>query len=278
VAGSDPIDTSKTFWPADPVARAAAAAAAGLRRPVPPELPAALAGLVADDPDGRVRAAALGALARLLDPSPEAAGGDPSPEAAGGTAVEFGGGAAAWRHAAADPDPSVRRRAADLAPTFDLLQRVGSRRGGDGRADRQGEDGRDAEGGVAEEDFDLSLPLTLLTLLADREVSVAEAAAWALGELRDPAVAAGAVGQLAKVAGAHDDALVREAAVAALGSLGDPGGLPAVLAACRDKPAIRRRAVLALAAFEGPEVDAALRAALDDKDWQTRQAAEDLLG
>jgi HEAT repeat protein len=75
---------------------------------------------------------------------------------------------------------------------------------------------------------------------------------------------------------AHRDALVREAAVAALGSLGDPGGRDAVLAACQDKPAIRRRAVLALAAFDGPEVDAALQAALEDKDWQTRQAAEDL--
>ena len=64
--------------------------------------------------------------------------------------------------------------------------------------------------------------------------------------------------------------------MAALGALGDQDGLEAVLAACSDKPAIRRRAVLALAAFEGPEVDAALRAALEDKDWQTRQAAEDL--
>ena len=71
---------------------------------------------------------------------------------------------------------------------------------------------------------------------------------------------------------------MREAAVAALGALGDPEGLPAVLAACSDKPAIRRRAVLALAAFDGPEVDAALHAAQTDKDWQTRQAAEDLLG
>jgi HEAT repeat protein len=80
------------------------------------------------------------------------------------------------------------------------------------------------------------------------------------------------------VATFHSDPLVREAAVAALGALGDPDGLEAVLAACRDKAPIRRRAVLALAAFEGPEVDAALRAALDDRDWQTRQAAEDLLG
>ncbi|MEW6471904.1 MAG: HEAT repeat domain-containing protein [Actinomycetota bacterium] len=214
------MDTSKTFWPADPVERAAAAAAAGLHRPVAAGLPVALAELVAADPDRRVRAAALGALARLPDPPAEA-----------------------WRTATADTDPSVRRRAADLAPAF-----AGA---------------------------DLS---PLIALLADPEGGVAEAAAWALGELGDPAVAAGAVEPLVQAAGSHGDPLVREAAVAALGSLGDPAGREAVLAACRDKPAIRRRAVLALAAFEGPEVDAALQAALDDKDWQTRQAAEDLLG
>jgi HEAT repeat protein len=99
-----------------------------------------------------------------------------------------------------------------------------------------------------------------------------------LGELGERAVPAGAVVRLAAVGRAHSDPLVREAAVAALGALGDRGGLETVLAACRDKPAIRRRAVLALAAFEGPEVDDALRAALEDRDWQTRQAAEDLLG
>jgi HEAT repeat protein len=65
--------------------------------------------------------------------------------------------------------------------------------------------------------------------------------------------------------------------VAALGALGDPAGLGAVLAACRDKPAVRRRAVLALAPFAGPEVEAALQSALEDRDWQVRQAAEDLL-
>jgi len=50
-----------------------------------------------------------------------------------------------------------------------------------------------------------------------------------------------------------------------------------VLAALDDKPAIRRRAAVALAAFEGPEVDAALKRCLDDRDWQVRQVAEDLL-
>jgi HEAT repeat protein len=70
---------------------------------------------------------------------------------------------------------------------------------------------------------------------------------------------------------------VREACAAALGSLGDARGLQAILSACTDKPAVRRRAILALAAFEGDEVDAALSAALEDKDWQVRQNAEDLI-
>jgi hypothetical protein len=34
--------------------------------------------------------------------------------------------------------------------------------------------------------------------------------------------------------------------------------------------------VIALAPFEGPEVDAALERARADRDWQVRQAAEDL--
>jgi HEAT repeat protein len=117
----------------------------------------------------------------------------------------------------------------------------------------------------------------LLPLLGDDDVTVTEAAAWALGELGPAAMRAGAVRALAEVARTHEDPLAREATVAALGALGDPAGLPAVLAGCNDKPAVRRRAVLALAPFDGPEVDAALRAALDDRDWQVRQAAEDLL-
>ena len=62
----------------------------------------------------------------------------------------------------------------------------------------------------------------------------------------------------------------------ALGSLGDPAGPPAILAGTRDKATVRRRAVIALAPFDGPEVDEALAAALTDRDWQVRQAAEDL--
>jgi len=75
----------------------------------------------------------------------------------------------------------------------------------------------------------------------------------------------------------HPHPLVRESCVAALGSIGDERGLPAILNACNDKPAVRRRAVISLAPFDTPDVTSALRAALDDRDWQVRQAAEDLL-
>ncbi len=109
-------------------------------------------------------------------------------------------------------------------------------------------------------------------LLDDPEPLVVEAACAAAGEDGGGAAVATLVG----LADGHDDPRVREAAVAALGAIGDEGGRAAVLAATRDKAPIRRRAVLALAAFDGPDVDAALARARDDRDWQTRQAAEDL--
>ena len=138
--------------------------------------------------------------------------------------------------ALADPVPTVRRRAATLAATRRTV--------------------------------------SLLNTLDDAEPTVVETAAWACGEQEvvDDAVLLRLI-DLATTAG---EALVREAAVAALGAIGDPRGEAAVLTACTDKPAVRRRAVLALASFDGPAVDAALAAALDDRDWQVRQAAEDV--
>lgn len=152
-----------------------------------------------------------------------------------------------WLQAATDPDARVRRRAANLSP--ELATRAGASNVVD----------------------------PLVTLLTDADVTVVEAAAWALGELGTTDVTGPAVAALATVATDHRDPIAREASVAALGALGDPAGLPAVLAACTDKPTVRRRAVLALAPFSGPNVDAALAAALEDRDWQVRQAAEDLL-
>jgi HEAT repeat protein len=138
--------------------------------------------------------------------------------------------------AAQDPDYRVRRRAAELSATYPLVD--------------------------------------LLVFLNDADPLVIEMASWACGEREEtpPKV----LDRLSELVNDHPDALVREAAVAALGAIGDERGLPAILAAVSDKPAIRRRAVIALAPFDGPEVDAAYAKALKDRDWQVRQAAEDL--
>lgn len=121
------------------------------------------------------------------------------------------------------------------------------------------------------------LQVDLVKHLDDGDPVVTEQAAWALGE-RGENAGRTAVIQLSRIATKHDDALCREAAVAALGAIGDSAGLSAILQATTDKPAIRRRAVIALAPFDGPEVDEALRRALSDRDWQVRQAAEDIGG
>ena len=116
--------------------------------------------------------------------------------------------------------------------------------------------------------------VALAGVLSDPEPLVVEAAAWACGE-RSGADAA-TFDALMNVASAHPDPRCREAAVAALGALGDSRALDVILSATRDRPAVRRRAVSALAPFAGPEVDAALARARRDRDWQVRQAAEDL--
>lgn len=139
--------------------------------------------------------------------------------------------------ALADPDPEVRRTAVELAAAHPAVP-VGH-------------------------------------LVDDPDLFVAEMAAWCLGERPEPSEDDLAL--LIDRTTSHPEALVREACAAALGAIGDPRGLPAILAACTDKPAVRRRAILALAPFDGDEVEAMLRAALDDHDWQVRQNAEDLL-
>jgi len=206
--------------PDSATSRAARAASLGHAARVTAEQRQELSALVRTDPDARVRAVALGAIARVA----------PRRDAV-----------AVWRDAAQDEDAAVRRRAAEIAPGLGAT--VPAR--------------------------------TLVALLADADALVAEAAAFALGERSHagPRV----IAALGSAAISHDDPLVREAAVAALGAIGDPQALPIVLSACDDKPAVRRRAVLALAAFEGEEVEARLEAALNDRDWQVRQAAADLL-
>jgi HEAT repeat protein len=189
--------------------------------------------------DAKVRATALGALNRL------------------GTL-----GSSELVDALEDPEPTMRRRACEETARWmrDLRSEI----------DRSGVDSSSA----------MPAPLpsevsdALLRRLADEDPTVIETAAWACGE-RPPAPD-GTLDRLIELATTHDDALCREAAVAALGALGDERGLPAILAATRDRATVRRRAVIALAPFDGPEVDAAIETARTDRDWQVRQAAEDL--
>ncbi len=176
---------------------------------------------------------------------------------------------AAWA-ALADPEPVVRATALGALERLGVLEPPTLR---EALADESAKvRARAAE--LAAHHPDVSL----LAVLDDPEPMVVEVAAFACGEQADVAggVAAEVVARLAELTIGHDDVLVREAAVAALGAVGDPSGLAAILAATGDKPAVRRRAVLALAPFEGDEVDTALARALTDRDWQVRQAAEDL--
>jgi len=172
----------------------------------------------------------------------------------------------AVRAALADPEPSVR------AGALAALVRLGAAGAGDTAAALA-----DPAGEVRRMACELAPRLPAARygpLLADADPTVVEAAAFACGEVGELE----ALPALLEVATGHDDVLCRESAVAALGALGEPAGLPAVLAALAGPPALRRRAVVALAAFEGDEVEEALRAGLEDRDWQVRQAAADVLG
>ncbi len=159
----------------------------------------------------------------------------------------------------ADPDHRVRHRAVEVAATLpdghelvdDLMDLLGPV---DGPTDTGPDGGADG--------------------LAD---GLAEVAAFAIGELDlDDDGRGRAAVALGRQALDHRDPLCRESAVAALGALGV--GREHVLAATGDVATVRRRAVLALAPFDGPEVDEAIERALVDRDWQVRQAAEDLRG
>ena len=148
----------------------------------------------------------------------------------------------AWRSGAGATDHRVRLRAAELTPHLAA-----------------------------------PAPSVLVRLIADPDELVADAACFAAGEVTWPDAARARIVHALTTAALHADPLVRESAVAALGAIGDPAGVSAILAGCSDRPTVRRRAVLALAPFDGPEVEAALQTALTDSDWQTRQAAEDLV-
>ena len=182
------------------------------------------------------------------------------------------GDVATAREGLAAADPGVR------ATALGALERLGVLDG----ATLLGAFG-DADAGVRRRAAELAAThpdVALAGPLADPVPTVVEVAAWACGEREEADDRT--LATLVDLAGGADDALVREAAVAALGAIGDDRGLDAILAATADRPAVRRRAVLALAPFVAPEhpragdVAAALDRALTDRDWQVRQAAEDI--
>jgi len=132
---------------------------------------------------------------------------------------------------------------------------------------------REALGLVAyDPGVDVAVTEAVRARLGDADDLVVEAAAFALGELHDVA----ATTELCVVARDHDDPRCREAAVAALGVIGDDRARATIIAALGDAAPVRRRAVVALSNFEGPDVEAALAAAGEDRDWQVRAAVAQL--
>ncbi|MEA3502390.1 MAG: HEAT repeat domain-containing protein, partial [Actinomycetota bacterium] len=70
-----------------------------------------------------------------------------------------------------------------------------------------------------------------------------------------------------------------EAAVAALGAIGDEAALATLLGLVAvAPPQVRRRAVVALTVFDDPAVEPAIRAAASDRNPSVREAAEMVVG
>ncbi len=126
-----------------------------------------------------------------------------------------------------------------------------------------------------------SAPLELLSAqvvercLGDPEWLVAEQAIFLAGELELRSL----VPRLVELARTGDEIWVREAAIAALGAIGDPAAVPVIAAAIRsEKVYVRRRAVVAAAAFDGEELENALAEARNDRDPQVRALVEEIEG
>ena len=121
-------------------------------------------------------------------------------------------------------------------------------------------------------------------MLDDEDATLVEASAFGIGEAglgevmpmspNDKA----ALDALCNIACGHPDTLCRESAVVALGGTQSAEGLRALLHAMGDKPAVRRRCVISLGAYESDLALAAIERALSDRDWQVRQAAQDMTG
>lgn len=175
-----------------------------------------------------------------------------------------------------DPDPAIRRlavsmlagRIAETDVTDRILALVAGDPDGAVRAEAAEILGAVRAAVVVE---------ALLAACGDEDPRVVEAAITALGE-QPPAAAIVASVTAAAIDGSADK-LVREAAVAALGSLADPGSVPVLLdLLVAGPPQIRRRAVVALTVFDHPAIEPALRVAATDRNPMVREVAEMVVG
>ena len=122
-----------------------------------------------------------------------------------------------------------------------------------------------------------TLPLgtfELKPLLAlESDPLVLEAIIFAIGEKLEE----DAYPDLCKIALDHADALCREAAVAAIANFQREDSLEVLTRASVDKAPIRRRVAIALAGLESARATELLKELSKDRDWQTRQIAEEIL-
>ena len=120
-----------------------------------------------------------------------------------------------------------------------------------------------------------SLPAALTAALDDPDPLVVVGAAWFLGERRHRSAVAALARRPRR---AHDDTRCREAAVAALGRHRRPGR---ARRPCSARSTTSRRCAggppSPWPASTIPAVEPALRRAAGDRDWQVRQAADELL-
>ena len=103
----------------------------------------------------------------------------------------------------------------------------------------------------------------------DRGAELRRRRVTAAGHRGDPTTARRGLGD--------PDAGVRATALGALARLGELRSDDVIDALDRSSPVEVRRRAVALAGFDDPRVEPALRQASEDRDWQVRQAADELL-
>ena len=110
---------------------------------------------------------------------------------------------------------------------------------------------------------------------SDDAPEVREAVATAYGEISD----ASAIPWLVEIGNDDKDRTVREAAVAALGAVGNDQAIEPLLEfIAKGPPQVRRRAIAAITVFDDPRIESAIQRAAFDRNPGVREAAEMVVG